>query len=223
MNLNFLTLIWHTLIQQPLITSLSFFSSYFGLGLGIIILTLIIKLLLLPLTLTSLRHSQQIATLQDKINKLKKKYKNQPQKLAQAQAQLFKQHGVVPAAGCLPMLVQIVLFFALYQILLQQVGQNGFQTSFLWLDLTKPDPLFILPLLAGVFQLGAVFLTPTPTLSNNQTQQMQKQMMVFMSVFTVFIASRFPSGIVLYWVVNSAASLAQQFIIKQKYNPNHKT
>ena len=222
MNLNFLTLIWHTLIQQPLITSLSFFSSYFGLGLGIIILTLIIKLLLLPLTLTSLRHSQQIASLQDKINKLKKKYKNQPQKLAQAQAKLFKQHGVIPAAGCLPMLVQVVLFFALYQILLQQVGQNGFQTGFLWLDLTKPDPLFILPLLAGIFQLGAVLLTPTPT-SNNQTQQMQKQMMIFMSVFTVFIASRFPSGIVLYWVVNSAASLVQQFIIKQKYNPNHKT
>ncbi len=199
--------------------ALTFFSYYLGLGWGIVLLTLVIKIILLPFSFLSARHSHQIVGLQGEIEKLREKYKNQPQKLAQAQARLFKERGVVPAAGCLPMVVQIVLFLALYQILLKQVGQNGFQTAFLWLDLTKPDRFFILPLLAGLFQLGTVILGPMPAVrAKREAQETQKQLMIFMAIFTVFIASRFPSGIVLYWVVNSGFSLLQQFIIKQKYS-----
>ncbi|NOY14986.1 MAG: membrane protein insertase YidC [bacterium] len=208
--------IWQTLVQHPLTLGLVFFSSHIGLGGGIILITVLIKIILLPVNLLSFRHANQIAGLQGDIDKLKKKYQKHPQKLARAQAALFKEKGVVPAAGCLPAIVQLLLFLALYQILIQQVNANQFDPSFFWLDLTKPDPLFILPLLAGLSQLGSVLVAPAPQItSNTQAQKMQKQMMFFMSIFTVFIASRFPSGIALYWVVNSVLSLLQQLIMKQ--------
>ncbi len=214
--LNSIFSLWHLIVESPLIYLLNIFSGWVGLGGGILILTLVVRLVLWPFNYISFKYSQQMADLQDEIAKLKKKHKKDPKKLQKAQAQLFKDRGVVPAAGCLPGIVQFIFLIALYQVLLYQVNQPTYDLHFLWLNMAKPDPLYILPVLAGVFQvIGALFFQPK-TKSKNNPLKNQQQMMVIMSLFTVFIASRFASGIVLFWVVSSFISVFQQFIIKRQ-------
>jgi len=212
--------IWNTLIEWPIVWFLTTTAHQIGLGWGILAITIIIRTALLPISLLSLKHAQQVAGLQDKIEKLKKKYKNKPQELARAQAQLFKQAGVVPAAGCLPGVVQLIVLIGLYRALLFQLSNGGDGLTFWWFNLKEPDPLFILPVLAGLFQAGTALLMTPPTSTStskdkSNLQQTQKQMMVFMSVFTVFLASRFPAGIALYWAASSLFSIVQQIIIKK--------
>ncbi len=206
--------LWSLLIEKPLLISLALFSHHFGLGGGILLLTLLVRLLLWPFNFISFKYSQQMMALQGEIAKLKKKHKNDTLAFQKAQAELMRDKGVVPAAGCLPGVVQFVLLIALYRVLLNQVTAGGYDLNFLWLNLAKPDPYYILPLLAGVFQVGGglLFQPPNP----NEQAKTQQQMMVMMSLVTVFIASRFASGIVLFWVVSSLISLLQQFIIRRQ-------
>jgi YidC/Oxa1 family membrane protein insertase len=141
---------------------------------------------------------------------LKERYGDDRQKLNQAMRELYKKEKINPLGGCLPIVVQIPVFIALYWVLLESVELR--QAPFmLWIqDMSSPDPFYILPLLMGVTMLIQQKLNPAP-----MDPIQAKVMMVLPVVFTVFFAF-FPSGLVLYWVVNNTLSIAQQWVITRR-------
>jgi YidC/Oxa1 family membrane protein insertase len=173
--------------------------------------------------------------LKPALDKLKKKHKNDKQKLQKAQMALYKQENINPAAGCLPQIVQIIVLISLYRVLINFIDQdvvNGFTLNlkFLWLDLSQPDPYYILPVLAGLFQLVFSITMQTGLKTEvkapknkkkkqkeedrlEMAQTMQKQMLYTMPLMTTIIALKFPSGLALYWTISTIFSLVQQLIV----------
>lgn len=212
-----------------------------NLGIAIIALTAIIRLVLAPLSMNALKSQKKIKDIQPELDKLKKKHAKDKTKLQQAQMELYKKYNINPLSGCLPYIVQIGLLILLYRVLLDFIGQteiNGItiHPQFLWLDLQKPDQLFILPILAALSQLflslmiapGAEHRDIIPNDSKKKkvqeankkeedmaemAQTMQKQMLFFMPIMTGFIAMRFQSGLALYWVATTVFSIVQQYYV----------
>jgi len=178
--------LWHILLYQPLVNALIFFYQllFSNLGLAIIVLTGLIRLILIPLTLPSIKAASKMRELAPEIDKLKKKHKEDKQKFAQAQMELYRRHGANPAAGCLPQIVQLIILIALFQAFRQVLFVDGetinrlneilypslrlssetvINARFTYLDLTKPDIIRlpkdflggVLPGLPGIFLLGA--------------------------------------------------------------------
>ncbi len=227
---------FQTLLIQPLTFVLATITTTVGnYGTGIILLTLIIRLVLLPITLPSLKMAAKMRDLQPEIDKLKKKYGQDKVALQQAQLALFQEHKINPASGCLPNIFQFIILIALYQVI------NGVTThhpagaiQFLWLDITKADSLYILPVVAALTQLilGVMMLPATDTSAEQalaattntkeddkkaddmtaMAQSMQQQMLFMMPVMTLFLALKFPAGLTLYWVITTVFSIGQQYI-----------
>ncbi|MDT8449881.1 MAG: membrane protein insertase YidC [Wenzhouxiangellaceae bacterium] len=176
-------------------------------GLAIILLTLLIKLAFYKLTQAQFRSMGKMRKLQPRIQQLKERYGDDRQKFGQAMMEIYKQEKVNPLGGCLPILVQIPIFIALYWVLLESVELR--QASFLWVpDLSKPDPLFILPVINGVFMIVTQRLTPAAGMD-----PMQRKIMQFLPVAFAVLFAFFPAGLVLYWASNSGISLLQQWYI----------
>ncbi len=192
-------------------------------GLAVIMFTIIVKTLMLPLTIKATRSSRAMQELQPKIKELQKKYKNDRQMLSQETMKLYGQYGVNPMAGCLPILIQMPIFFGLYRAILHLSNNNtGFDISsywlggFLWLDsLADPDPLFILPILAGIFQFVQTRMMRPANQGpiSDPQQKMMNQIMNFMPITVVLFGWGFASGPVLYWVTQSVYSVVQQWLI----------
>ena len=179
-------------------------------GWSIIIVTLLIKLAFYKLTEASGRSMAKMRKLQPRLQQLQERYKDDRQQLSQQMMELYKREKVNPAAGCLPMLVQIPFFIAFYWVLLESVEMR--QAPFaLWItDLSSKDPFFVLPLLMGAAMFVQQKLNPAPP------DPVQAKVMMFLPiVFTVFFAF-FPSGLVLYWLTNSVLSVAQQWNINRR-------
>ena len=174
-------------------------------GLDIILFVLIIKILLHPLAHKSYVSMKKMQELAPRLEEIKKKYGNDPQKLQEETMKLYQEVGVNPASGCLPMLLQIPIFFALYEIFLNAVELKG--ASFLWVkDLSQPDHTYLLPILMGLSMILQQLLTPT---ANKQ----QRNIFIAMAViFTVMFAT-FPAGLVLYWLTNNLITAVQNFVI----------
>ena len=205
-----------------------------NLGLAIIFLTLIVRGVLVPVTIPSLRSAKKLQELKPHLDKLKQKHKDK-QKLQLATLELYKQHGINPAAGCLPQIAQLLVLIALYQVFINFIngGQYNGQSlnlNFLWLDLGKADPYYILPVLAGLTQLIFSFMMTSGLESHvkapknkdekkkeedsmEMAQSMQQQMLYLMPAMTVIIALKFPSGLALYWVITTLFSLVQQYLV----------
>jgi len=201
-------------------------------GLSIIAITLITKLILLPLVIPSIRSAKKMQDLKPELDRLKAKHTDKAA-LQQAQVALYKERGINPAAGCLPQILQIVVLLALYKVfidLLKQPSVNGITLNpyFIYLDLTKPDRTYILPVLAGVSQLvfslmmqsGIESHVHNPKKKDEKKKEennlemassMQKQMIYMMPLMTVIISLNFQSGLVLYWVISTVFSLVQQY------------
>ena len=180
-------------------------------GWSIILLTLLVKAIFYPLSAASYKSMAKMKKLQPRLQTLKERYGEDKQKFQQEMMKLYKEEKVNPAGGCLPILVQIPVFMALYWVLLESVELR--QAPFmLWLnDLSLPDPYYVLPLIMGASMLAQHFLNPSPM------DPMQKKIMMAMPVlFTVFFLW-FPAGLVLYWVANNLLSIAQQYYITKKY------
>ena len=179
-------------------------------GWAIIFLTMLIKLAFFKLSETSYKSMANMRKLAPRLQALKERYGDDKQKLNQAMMEMYKTEKINPLGGCLPILVQIPVFIALYWVLLESVELR--QAPFmLWLtDLSVADPYFVLPLIMGVTMLIQQKLNPAP-LDPIQA----KVMMVLPVVFTVFFAF-FPAGLVLYWVVNNTLSIAQQYVITKR-------
>ena len=201
---------WLTMISGPLFALLSFVFSYVqNWGLAIIIVTILIKAVFYKLTEASGRSMAKMREIQPRMKALQDRYKDDRQALSQAMMELYKREKVNPAAGCLPILIQMPFFLAFYWVLLESVEMR--QAPFaLWItDLSSRDPYFILPLIMGAAMLGQQKLNPAPA------DPVQARVMQIMPVmFTGFFAF-FPSGLVLYWVTNTLLSIAQQWHINK--------
>lgn len=200
-----------TIIAKPIFWLLDKFHALYGnWGWSIISVTLVIKLLFYKLSEASYRSMANMRKLQPQLKILKDRYGEDKQRYNQAMIELYKQEKVNPLGGCLPILVQIPVFISLYWVLVESVELR--QAPFLlWLsDLSDKDPYFILPLLMGVSMYIQQKLNPS-TMDPVQ----ERVMKMFPFIFTVFFAF-FPSGLVLYWVVNNTLSIVQQWYITKQ-------
>ncbi len=181
-------------------------------GLAIILLTLLVKLILYPLTAKSMQSMNEMRRLQPEIEKLKAKFGQDKEKLNQATMQMYQQHKVNPLGGCLPMLLQMPIWFALYATL--QTSVELYREPFLWLaDLTRYDPYYILPLLMGGSSFLMQKLSPQPA-DNAQA----KMLLYFMPIFFTFIMLKLPAGLTLYILVNNLLSIAQQQWLMRRHS-----
>ena len=187
-------------------------------GISIILLTVLIKLLFYPLSAASYRSMGQMRELAPRLQSMKEKFGDDKQKMQQAMMELYKTEKINPLGGCLPILVQIPVFIALYWVLLGSVELRG--ASFMWLpDLSKPDTLFgsiwflplgPLPILMAASMFLQTKLNPKPT------DPMQARLMTMMPIIFSFFFFFFPAGLVLYWLVNNILSIAQQWYVNKK-------
>ncbi|MDI6800617.1 MAG: membrane protein insertase YidC [Thermodesulfovibrionales bacterium] len=179
-------------------------------GIAIIILTIIVRIPFIPLINKGQKSMKRLQEIQPKMAEIKEKYKNDPQRMQRETMELYKKHKVNPVGGCLPMLLQIPVFFALYKVLLIAIELRG-SPFMLWIkDLSAKDPYYILPIVMGVTMVIQQKMTPS---AMEPTQQ--KIMMILPVVFT-FMFLTFPSGLVLYWLVNNVLSIAQQFYMNKQ-------
>ncbi|MCZ7600988.1 MAG: membrane protein insertase YidC [Gammaproteobacteria bacterium] len=201
---------WLTVVASPLFWLLSWIHKVVGnWGWAIIFLTVLIKLVFFPLSAASYKSMAKMKNLQPRLKTLKDRYGDDRQKFQQEMMKIYKEEKINPLGGCLPILVQIPVFIALYWVLLESVELR--RADWFWLkDLSVKDPFYILPILMGVSMLVQQRLNPAP-----MDDIQKKVMMALPFVFTVFFLF-FPSGLVLYWVVNNVLSIAQQWFITNK-------
>ena len=203
---------WLYIVAKPLSVFLHWIYSFIGnWALSIVVLTLIIKLAFYKLSEKSFRSMAGMKKLAPRLQKIKETYKDDKQKIGKKTMELYKSEKINPAAGCLPILVQIPVFISIYWVLIEMVELR--QTPFLYLpDLSMKDPYFILPLIMGASMWFQQRLNPPPA-----DPIQAKIMMMLPVVFTVFFLW-FPSGLVLYWVTNNVLSITQQVYINKKIN-----
>jgi YidC/Oxa1 family membrane protein insertase len=199
---------WLAIIAQPMFLILSWIHTVVGnWGWTIIIFTVLIKLAFYKLSETSYRSMANLRKLTPRIQALRDRYGDDKQRLNQAMMEIYQKEKINPLGGCLPILVQIPFFIALYWVLLESVELRQ-APWILWIqDLSEKDPYFVLPLLMGVTMVVQQKLSPPPP-----DPMQAKIMMILPIVFTVFFAF-FPAGLVLYWFVNNLLSIGQQWMI----------
>ncbi|MBK5273902.1 MAG: membrane protein insertase YidC [Desulfuromonadales bacterium] len=212
---------WFTVLAKPLLYTLKFFYRYVGnYGIAIIIITIILKGLFFPLTHKSYKSMKDMQKIQPKMAALKEKYKDDRDAMNKAVMELYREHKVNPLGGCLPMVVQIPVFFALYKALMFSIELRH-APFFLWItDLAGPDNLFgellHLPMVIGPLPLvmgASMFLQQKMTPS--QMDPIQAKMMLALPVVFTFMFLSFPSGLVLYWLVNNILTIGQQMYINK--------
>ncbi|MBF0482452.1 MAG: membrane protein insertase YidC [Desulfovibrionaceae bacterium] len=200
-------------IAKPLLQILHFFHGYVGnYGVAIILLTLLIKILFWPLSYKSYQSMDKMKKIQPMLATIREKYKDDRERMNQEMMQLYKTYKVNPAGGCLPMLLQIPVFFGLYQALLNAIELRHASfitylpfTDKIWLaDLAAKDPYYITPLIMGGTMFLQQKLTPAPG------DPTQAKIMLLMPVIFTFMFLNFPAGLVVYWLCNNVFSIAQQ-------------
>jgi YidC/Oxa1 family membrane protein insertase len=205
---------WFDFVAKPLLKLLHFFYDYVGnYGVAIILLTILIKIIFWPLSHKSYKSMEQMKRLQPLLTQLREKHKGDRQKMNEEMMQLYKTYKVNPAGGCLPMVVQIPVFFGLYQALLHSIELRHAAfithlpfTNLIWLaDLSAKDPFYITPLIMGATMFLQQKMTPAPG------DPTQAKVMLLMPVVFTFMFLNFPSGLVVYWLVNNVISIAQQW------------
>jgi YidC/Oxa1 family membrane protein insertase len=199
---------WLTMIAAPLFWVLSWFHSLTGnWGWAIVLVTVLIKLAFFPLSAASYKSMAKMRVLGPRMQRLKELYGHDKAKMQQEVMEMYKKEKINPLGGCLPILVQIPVFIALYWVLLGSVEMRHAP----WLgwiqDLSAKDPYFILPIVMGLSMLVQMKLNPAPP------DPLQAKIMMALPIVFTFMFMWFPSGLVLYWVVNNILSIAQQWQI----------
>ncbi|MCX8031699.1 MAG: membrane protein insertase YidC [Thermodesulfovibrionales bacterium] len=200
-----------SILAIPLFWVMKFFYNIFhNYGLAIIMLTILTRIPFIPIINRGMTSMKKVQEIQPKMLEIREKYKKDPQKMNQELMALYKKHKVNPFGGCLPILLQIPVFFALFKILSISIELRG-APFMLWItDLSSKDPYYILPIIMGVTMVIQQKMTPS-TMDPKQ----QKLMMLLPIIFT-FLFFTFPSGLVLYWLVNNILGIAQQFYMNRK-------
>ncbi len=195
-------------LAKPFLVSLNFLERYIkNYGIAIIILTLIIKILFYPLTKHSLQSMKKMSQISPQMTALRQKYKDNKEKMNKELMELYKRHKVNPVSGCLPMLLQLPVFIALYEVFYVAIELRHAPFIFWIADLSAKDPYYITPVLMGISMFVQQKMTPSAM------DPIQAKMMLAMPIVLTFLFLSFPSGLVLYWLTNNVLSIAQQYKI----------
>ncbi|MBI2849202.1 MAG: membrane protein insertase YidC [Chloroflexi bacterium] len=193
------------LLAEPINSFLQFTfkvtGNYF---LAIIMLTVATRILLFPLNIKQMRYTKKMQELQPRLKELQQKHKDDREKLNQATMELWKQENINPVTGCLPIIVQLPILIALFQVLNNPANFPG-KTQFLFWNVTTPDPFYILPILAGVTTYFQQKLLTT--------DRSQRSMLYIFPPMIAFFSLRFPAGLTLYWVVTNLTGTAEKFFL----------
>ena len=203
---------WLKWLAMPMLIILKFFDQYINnYGLSIILLTILIKIIFWPLGNKSYASMKEMQKLQPKMQELREKFKNDKQRISQETMALYKAHKVNPLGGCLPMVIQIPVFFGLYKTLLYAIELRH-SPFFWWIqDLSAKDPYYITPIIMG----GTMFLQQKMTPMGGDP--MQAKIMLWMPVVFTFMFLNFPAGLVIYWLFNNIISIGQQYYINKRH------
>lgn len=202
---------WFTFIAKPVFLLLHWLHGYINnWGWAIVVMTLLIRVVLFPLTFKGMVSMNKLKELAPKMKELQVKYKGEPQKLNAHVMELYKKHGANPMGGCIPIIIQIPIFFAIYRVLLNAIELKGAQWI-LWIhDLAIKDPYYVLPILMGITMFIQQKVTPT-----NFTDPMQEKIMKFLPLVFTFFFVTFPAGLTLYWFTNNLCSVTQQLTVNR--------
>ncbi|MCD4759006.1 MAG: membrane protein insertase YidC [Arcobacteraceae bacterium] len=205
---------WFTFIAKPMFTMLQYIHDYVGnWGWTIVITTILIKLILFPLSHKGMVSMNRLKDLAPKIKAIQEKYSNDKQKASMHMMELYKKEGANPMGGCLPIILQIPVFFAIYRVLLNAIELKGSEWIFWITDLAEMDPYFILPILMGATMFLQQKITP-----NTMTDPMQQKMFQFLPVVFTFFFLWFPAGLTLYWFINNLFTIAQQYYVNHIFS-----
>jgi YidC/Oxa1 family membrane protein insertase len=201
-----------SIIARPIFWLLKYINGFVGnWGFSIIALTLVVRIPFIPLINKGQRSMKKLQKIQPMMTEIREKYKKDAQKMQSELMELYKKHKVNPMGGCLPMVIQIPVFFALYKVLLVAIELRGAPFIFWIKDLSEKDPYYILPVVMG----GTMFLQQKMTPSG--MDPMQAKIMLMMPIVFTFMFLNFPSGLVVYWLISNIFGISQQFYInKQK-------
>ncbi|MFZ7102983.1 MAG: YidC/Oxa1 family membrane protein insertase [Peptococcaceae bacterium] len=184
-------------------------------ALAIIILTVLLKIVLYPLSVKQMQSMKGMQVIQPKVQEIQKKYKNDKEKMNKAIMDLYKEYNVNPAAGCLPILIQMPILIGLFTALRNFNFEPAAHAKFFWISsLSQPDPYYILPILVALATFAqSKITTPTTGAGANSTNAM---MVYFMPLFIGYISMKFAAGLALYWVIFNTLSAAQQYWINRQ-------
>ncbi len=242
--MNILILIFNTVLYQPLLNCLILLYEYIpghDFGIAVIVLTLIIRFLLYPSSIRGVRSQKALSDLQPKIQEIQKEYKDNKDKQMKLLMELYKKEKINPFSGCLPLLLQLPVLIAFYQVFLrglQPESLNQFLYSFVphpgtinfsFLGLINlAEPNMFLAFLAGLLQFYQLKISTAAKKNTNPKENikgrttdfsgmMQRQMLYFLPAFTVFIVWKFGSIIGLYWIISILFSIGEQYIVRKKH------
>jgi len=225
---------FNLILYQPLLNALILLYTYLpgrDFGIAVIVLTLLIKLILHPSSLHAIRSQKAMAKIQPKVKELQKKYKNDKQAQARATMELYKQEKISPFSGCLPLLLQLPILIALYQVFLKGLKPEALPAS---LYSFVPNPGEIVPALLGILNLAQpnlllafvagvlqffhskISMGQQKTKKGEFSSMMQSQMLYFFPIFTIFIVWKLGSIIGLYWIVSTLFSIGEQYMVRAK-------
>ncbi|MFW0838160.1 MAG: YidC/Oxa1 family membrane protein insertase [Candidatus Komeilibacteria bacterium] len=234
-----LSALYHNILYQPLFNILVFFYDIIpvkDVGWSIILLTVVIRLLLFPLSKSSIESQKKLQDIKPELDALKEKHKDDKEAFGKATMALYKEKKINPASSCLPLLIQLPILFAVYQVL--RVGLSNGSFDLLYSFVSHPgvinslflgfinlaEPNIVLAILAGLGQyFQSKMIIKTQPEKNNKASgkadlagAMSKQMLYFMPIFTVFIGMSLPSGLALYWLVSILLTILQQYLVLRK-------
>ncbi|MBN1260281.1 MAG: membrane protein insertase YidC [Anaerolineae bacterium] len=234
---------WDLLIVDPLTNLLLFLYQVLGnqTMIAVAVLTLLVRLAITPLTLNQQKTARKQQELQPKIQALQEKYKNDRDRLGQEQLKLYQEAGISPLGGCLPLLIQLPLMFALYGAIIRALASTPLQlldlashiyrwipglstlaplqSKFLWMDLALRDPLFIMPILVvATSWFQQKLLTPATSASADpQAQQMTQSMQITMPLIMGFFSMQYAAGLSVYFVISNLIGILQYYLFRQHY------
>lgn len=230
-------MVWNLFILNPMVNLLLVFYRLLGQQtiLAITALTLVVRLAVLPLTLKQQQAAQRMQELQPELARLQKKYAKDKERLTQEQMKLYREAGMNPLGGCLPLLIQLPLLYGLWQAIIRalavsplelvKLSQNIYtfipsltgliplRSNFLWLDLGQPDPYYILPVLVVVTSwLSQKILTPPTSAGDPSASAMNQQMQIMMPLMFGFISISYASGLSIYFIISNLITMLQYFL-----------
>ncbi len=234
---------FNTLLYQPLFNALIFLYQFLpgkDFGVAVIVLTIIIRVILYPLMLKSIKSQKVLAELQPQIQEIQQKYKNDKEKQAKEMMALYQKEKINPLGGCLPLLIQLPILFALYRVFWNGLAPKAMNSLYSFVPspgeinptflglMNLAEPSLILAVLAGIFQFFQTKMlmpkTKKSAVKGDQMAQfsniMQKQMLYFFPLFTVFILWKLPAAIGLYWIITALFSIFQQYLIIKPQKQN---
>lgn len=199
------------LVAKPIYFILRFFYQFtHNYGVAIILVTVLVKVLFFPITRKSLASMKDMAAIQPKVAALRKKYAGDREKMNRELMNLYKEHQINPFGGCLPMLAQIPVFIALFNVLYTTIDLRQAPFMFWIQDLSDKDPFYVLPVIMGISMFFQQWTQPTTM------DPMQAKIMLFLPVIYTFFFLKFPSGLVLYWLVNNILTIGQQYLMNRE-------